>query len=101
MLSLPELGIYFSILLFIVGLFAIMFRKGIIFIMLGVEIILNAGNLTLVSASKMNGTLDGQVVMFFVMAIAACEAAIGLAMIIALYRAKASVEADDLRLLRG
>jgi NADH-quinone oxidoreductase subunit K len=97
----PELGLYFSFLLFLVGLFTVMFRKNILFMMLGVEILLNAANLAFVCASKITGTVDGQVVMFFVMAVAACEAAIGLAMIISLYRAKASVEADDLKLLRG
>jgi NADH-quinone oxidoreductase subunit K len=99
--SMPELGLYFSFLLFLVGLFTVMFRKNILFMMLGVEILLNAANLAFVCASKITGTVDGQVVMFFVMAVAACEAAIGLAMIISLYRAKASVEADDLKLLRG
>lgn len=101
MLSLPEIGLYFSIILFLIGLFGIMFRKNILFMMLGVEIILNAANLAFVCASKITGTVDGQVVMFFVMAVAACEAAIGLAMIISLYRVKASIEADDLKLLRG
>lgn len=101
MLSLPELGLYFSFLLFLIGLFAVMFRKNILFMMLGVEILLNAANLAFVCASKITGTIDGQVVMFFVMAVAACEAAIGLAMIISVYRAKSSIEADDLKLLRG
>jgi len=101
MLSLPEMGLYFSFLLFLIGLFTVMFRKNILVMMLGVEILLNAANLAFVSASRITGTMDGQVVMFMVMAVAACEAAIGLAMIISLYRAKASVEADDLKLLRG
>lgn len=101
MLSLPEMGLYFSFLLFVIGLFAVMFRKNILFMMLGVELLLNAANLAFVCASRLTGTIDGQVVMFFVMAVAACEAAVGLAMIISLYRAKASVEADDLKLLRG
>lgn len=99
--SMPEYGLYFSFLLFLIGLFTVMFRKNILIMMLGVEILLNAANLAFVCASKITGTIDGQVVMFFVMAVAACEAAIGLAMIISLYRAKASVEADDLKLLRG
>lgn len=101
MLSLPEIGIYFSLVLFLGGLFAVMFRKNIIFMMLGIEVMLNAANLAFVCASKITNTMDGQVVMFFVMAVAACEAAIGLAMLITLYRAKSSVEVDDLRLLRG
>lgn len=101
MLSLPELGIYFSLMLFLIGLFGVMCRKNILFMMLGVELMLNSANLAFVCASKMTGTIDGQVVMFFVMAVAACEAAIGLAMIISLYRTKATIEADDLKLLRG
>ncbi len=99
--SLPELGIYFSLLLFIVGIFGVMFRKNIIFMMLSVEIMLNAANLAFISASTLTNTIDGQVVMFFVMAVAACEAGIGLALIISLYRAKSSIEIDDLRMLRG
>ena len=101
MLSLPEMGLYFSFLLFLVGLFIVMFRKNIIFMMLGVEILLNAANLAFVSASKITGTIDGQVVMFFVMAVAACEAAVGLAMVISMYRMKATIEADDLKQLHG
>lgn len=101
MLSLPEIGLYFSLILFVIGLFGVMMRKNILFMMLGVEIMLNAANLAFVCASKMTGTIDGQVIMFFVMGVAACEAAIGLAMIISLYRAKSTIEADDFKLLRG
>lgn len=101
MLQLPELGLYFSFLMFLVGLAGVMFRKNILFMMLSVEVLLNAANLAFVSASKITGTIDGQVVMFFVMAVAACEAAVGLALIIGLYRTKASIEVDDLKALRG
>ena len=100
-LSLPQMGIYAALILFIIGFFGVMFRKNIIFMMLSVEVMLNAANLAFVSASKLTGTIDGQVVMFFVMAVAACEAGIGLALIISLYRARATVEVDDLRVLRG
>ena len=101
MLSLPELGLYFSLILFLIGLFGVMFRKGLLFIMLSVEIMLNAANLAFVSASILTNTIDGQVIMFFVMAVAACEAGVGLALVISLYRARATVEVDDLRMLRG
>jgi len=100
-ISLPEMGIYFSLLLFLVGLLGIMLRKNIIFMMLAVEVMLNAANLAFVSASVLTNTIDGQVIMFFVMAVAACEAGIGLALIISLYRARNTLEADDLRILRG
>lgn len=95
------MGIYFSLLLFLVGLLGIMLRKNIIFMMLAVEVMLNAANLAFVSASVLTNTIDGQVIMFFVMAVAACEAGIGLALIISLYRARNTLEADDLRILRG
>lgn len=101
MVSLPELGVYFSLVLFLIGLLGVMCRKNIIFMMLGLELILNGANLGFISASKLTGTMDGQVVMFFVIAVAACEAAIGLALLIALYRRRGTIEADDLKLLRG
>jgi NADH-quinone oxidoreductase subunit K len=100
-LSLPELGLIFSILLFLIGIFGVMFRSNILFQMMGIELMLNAANLAFVSASKMVGNLDGQVVVFFVMAIAACEAAVGLALVVALYRERSTTETDSLTLLRG
>jgi NADH-quinone oxidoreductase subunit K len=100
-MTLPELGLLFSIVLFLVGLFGVMFRSNILFQMMGVELLLNAANLAFVSASKMVGNLDGQVVVFFVMTIAACEAAVGLALVVALYRERSATETDDLTLLRG
>jgi NADH-quinone oxidoreductase subunit K len=99
--SLPELGIYFALLLFIVGMLGVMLRKNIIFMMLSVEVMLNAANLAFISASSMTNTIDGQVIMFFVMAVAACEAGVGLALIVSLYREKSTLEIDDLRMLRG
>lgn len=100
-ISLPELGIYISLIMFLIGFIGIMCRKNIIFIMLSIELMLNAANLAFVSGSSLTNSLDGQVIMFFVIAIAACEAAVGLALIIALYRAKSTVEVDGLRILRG
>jgi NADH-quinone oxidoreductase subunit K len=100
-MTLPELGLLFSIALFLLGLFGVMFRSNILFQMMGVELMLNAANLAFVSASKMVGNLDGQVVVFFVMTIAACEAAVGLALVVALYRERSTTETDDLTLLRG
>jgi NADH-quinone oxidoreductase subunit K len=101
MLSMPEMGLYFSFVLFLVGLFGAMCRKNILFIMLSIEIMLNAANLAFVSASVLTNTMDGQVIMFFVMAVAACEAGVGLALVISLYRSRATIDVDDLRMLRG
>ena len=101
MLNLSEWGLLFATMLFAVGACGFLFRRNLLLMLLGVEIMLNASNLALVSASRLTKTIDGQVLVFFVMAIAACEAAIGLAMIISLHRKKATTDADDLRLLRG
>jgi len=100
-MSIPEVGIYTAILLFFIGFCGLMFRKNIIFMMLSIELMLNAANLAFISASQFTHTLDGQVIMFFVIAVAACEAGVGLAFIIALYRTKSTIEVDELRVLRG
>lgn len=100
-IHLPEIGIYTAIILFLIGFCGLMFRKNIVFMMLSVELMLNAANLAFISAANLTHSLDGQVIMFFVIAIAACEAGIGLALIMALYRAKSTVEVDELRVLRG
>lgn len=100
-INLPEFGIYIALVMFLIGFLGMMCRKNIIFIMLSVELMLNAANLAFVSASSLTESLDGQVIMFFVIAIAACEAAVGLALIMALYRTKSTVEVDVLRILKG
>jgi NADH-quinone oxidoreductase subunit K len=65
-----------------------------------VELMLNAANLTLVTFSRINGTLDGQVVAFFTMVVAACEVVVGLAIIVTIYRSRRSASVDDASLLR-
>ncbi len=100
-INIPEVGIYTSLLIFLIGFCGLMFRKNIVFMMLSIELMLNSANLAFISASKLTNSLDGQVIMFFIIAIAACEAAIGLAFIMALYRTKSTVEVDELRVLRG
>lgn len=100
-ISLPEIGIYSALIIFLIGFLGLMSRKNIIFMMLSIELMLNAANLVFISASQLTASLDGQVMMFFVIAIAACEAGVGLAFIMALYRAKSTIEVDELRILRG
>jgi NADH-quinone oxidoreductase subunit K len=70
-------------------------------VMMSIEILLNAINLVFVSASTYNQNLDGQVMVFFVITVAACEAAIGLAMVIALFRKYGTIDTQFLRTLRG
>ena len=89
-----------SALLFTIGVVGVLLRRNAIVIFLCVELMLNAVNLSFVALSRQLG-LDGQVFVFFVMTVAAAEAAVGLAIIIALYRHKDSVNLDTMNLLRG
>ena len=99
--SLPEFGIYLALVLFVTGLLGVLARKNILLVMLSLEILLNSANLAFVCASRITNTLDGQVAVTIVMAVAACEAAVGLALVIAMFRKVGSLDVDDLRILRG
>jgi NADH-quinone oxidoreductase subunit K len=87
--------------IFTCGVFSVLFRRNIIFVMMGIELMLNAVNLVFLSASTALGNLDGQVMVFFVITVAACEAAVGLAMVIAFFRKYGTIDTDFLRVLRG
>ena len=88
------------------GTLGVLTRRGAISILMSIELMLNAGNLALIAASRglvargVMGAADGQVFVLFVLAIAAAEAAVGLAIVIALYRLKGSTDVDVARLLR-
>jgi len=89
-----------SAVLFAIGTIGVLLRRNAIVIFMCVELMLNAVNLTFVALSQRYG-LDGQVFVFFVMTVAAAEAAVGLAIIIALYRHRDTVNLDSITLLRG
>jgi NADH-quinone oxidoreductase subunit K len=93
---------YLSIgaLLFAIGVAGVLMRKNAILIFMSIELMLNAVNLTLVTFAKMHGMLDGQVIAFFVMIVAAAEVVIGLAIIVAIFRRKTSVSVDDVKELK-
>jgi len=90
-----------SAILFTIGAAGVLFRKNAIVIFMCVELMLNAVNLTLVAFAQYLGNAEGQVLVFFVMTVAAAEAAVGLAIVIAMYRNKEVIEVDKLDLLRG
>ena len=98
MLLAPALGV--SAILFTIGVLGVLLRRNVIIIFMCVELMLNAVNLTFVALAQQLGP-DGQVIVFFVMAVAAAEAAVGLAVIIAIYRHKETVNLQHLNLLRG
>jgi NADH-quinone oxidoreductase subunit K len=89
-----------SAVLFTVGVLGVVVRRNVIVIFMAIELMLNAVNLTFVALARHLGSIDGQVIVFFVMAVAAAEAAVGLAIILAVFRTRASVNADDLMSLR-
>ena len=89
-----------SAILFTLGVTGVLLRRNAIVIFMCVELMLNAVNLTFVALAQQLG-LDGQVFVFFVMTVAAAEAAVGLAIIIALYRHRDTVNLENINLLRG
>ena len=85
-----------SILLFCLGLLGVIMRRNLLVMYMSLELMLNAANLALVSFSRYNDKLDGQVVVFFIITVAAAEVAVGLALIVALYRKRQSAHVEDL-----
>jgi NADH-quinone oxidoreductase subunit K len=89
-----------SAILFFTGVFGVLFRRNLIVIFMSVELMLNGVNLSFVTFARFTQNMDGHVVAFFVMALAAAEAAVGLAILVMLFRNRSTVQADELRLLR-
>ncbi|MEN9687543.1 MAG: hypothetical protein RL381_555 [Actinomycetota bacterium] len=96
----PYNYLYVSGLLFTIGAVGVVLRRNAIVVFMCVELMLNAANLSLVTFSRVNGTLDGQVVAFFTMVVAACEVVVGLAIIVTIYRSRRSASVDDASLLK-
>jgi NADH-quinone oxidoreductase subunit K len=87
-------------LLFTLGVVGVLTRRNSIIIFMSIELMLNAVNLTLVSFARMNGNLDGQVLAFFVIIVAAAEVVVGLAIIMSIFRRKGSVSVDDAKTMK-
>ena len=87
-------------LLFSIGATVVLLRRNAIVVFMGVEIMLNAANLSFVTFARLNGDLSGQVVAFFVMVVAAAEVVVGLAIIVAMFRTRRSASVDDANLLK-
>jgi NADH-quinone oxidoreductase subunit K len=88
-------------ILFAIGVLGVLTRRNAIIVFLSVEIMLNAVNLAFVALSRTAGNLDGQVMVFFVITVAAAEAAVGLAIIVAMFRQRQSVDISRFDVLRG
>jgi NADH-quinone oxidoreductase subunit K len=89
-----------SAIVFVTGLVGVLMRRNIIIILLSVELMLNATNINFVAFSYYFQNVAGQVFVFFALTVAAAEVAVGLAIIIALYRSKASINVDEFQLLK-
>ena len=92
--------LYLAALLFTIGSLGVLLRRNAILVFMSIELMLNSVNLTLVTFSRMNGTLDGQIMAFFVMVVAAAEVVIGLAIIMSIFRTRRSASVDDANLLK-
>jgi NADH-quinone oxidoreductase subunit K len=90
-----------SAILFAIGIYGALTRRTAILVFLSVELMLNAANLALITFAKLNGNLDAQVTALFVIAIAAAEVAVGLGIIVAIFRRRETTSVDELRQLRG
>lgn len=89
-----------SAILFSIGTIGVLTRRNAIVIFMCIELMLNAVNLTFIAFSKYLGNIDGQVFVFFVMTVAAAEAAVGLALMIAFYKNKESIDVEDVNIMK-
>jgi NADH-quinone oxidoreductase subunit K len=92
--------LYLSAVLFTIGAVGVLVRRNAIVVFMCIELMLNAVNLTLVTFSRLNGSLDGQIIAFFVMVVAAAEVVVGLAIIMSIFRSRRSASVDDANLLK-
>ena len=96
----PDHYLVVAALLFTIGALGVLLRRNAILVFMCVELMLNAANLSLITFSRINGSLDGQVMAFFVMVVAAAEVVIGLAIIMSIFRTRRSASVDDANLLK-
>jgi NADH-quinone oxidoreductase subunit K len=97
----PGAYLLLSALLFGIGVVGVLIRRNAIVVFMCVELMLNAVNLSFIAFAKVNGALDGQVVAFFVMVVAAAEVVVGLGILVAIFRKRSSASVDDVNLLKG
>lgn len=90
-----------SVLLFVIGVVGVVVRRNILIVFMSIELMLAAANVALLAFSRWTLILDGEVAAFFVISIMAAEAAVGLALVVAMYKLKGSVFVDDMTLLKG
>jgi NADH-quinone oxidoreductase subunit K len=97
----PDAYLILSAVLFTIGVAGVLIRRNAIVVFMCIELMLNAVNLSLIAFSRSDGALDGQVLAFFVMVVAAAEVVIGLGILVALFRRRPAADLDDVNLLKG
>jgi NADH-quinone oxidoreductase subunit K len=90
-----------SAVLFVMGVMGVLIRRNALVIFMSLELMFNAGNLAFVTFARMYGGMEGQLVVFFVMTVAAAEVAIGLALMVEIFRHRRSIDMDELSTLKG
>jgi NADH-quinone oxidoreductase subunit K len=96
-----EAYVMLSVVLFILGAMGVLLRRNAILVFMSVELMLNAANLALVAFARQWGNTDGHLFVFFVITVAAAEVAVGLALIVAIFRTKQTIDIDKLNQLEG
>jgi NADH-quinone oxidoreductase subunit K len=96
----PSFYLILAALLFAIGVIGVLVRRNAIVVFMCIELMLNSVNLTLVTFARVNGSLNGQVMAFFVMVVAAAEVVVGLAIIMSIFRTRRSASVDDSNLLK-
>ena len=97
----PGAYLLLSAILFAIGVVGVLIRRNAIVVFMCIELMLNAVNLSFITFAKTNGSLDGQVLAFFVMVVAAAEVVVGLGILVAIFRKRSSPSVDDVNLLKG
>ena len=92
--------LYLAAIIFTIGLAGVLIKRNALIVMMSVELMLNAANLTFLAFARQNGNVNGHAIAFFVIAVAAAEAAVGLAVVIAIFRSRGAVNVDEVRALR-
>jgi NADH-quinone oxidoreductase subunit K len=90
-----------SIVLFVLGIIAFLIKKDLITMFMAIEVMLNAGNLAFITFAKSASSIDGQIIVFFIITVAAAEAAVGLAIILLVFKQKKTIKTEDMNLLKG
>ena len=92
--------LYLAAVIFTIGLAGVLMKRNALILMMSVELMLNAANLTFLAFARQSGNVSGHAIAFFVIAVAAAEAAVGLAIVIAIYRSRGAVNVDEVRAIR-